>query len=94
MGPTLPPTRRLRRAPLPADMAMATACGSQIMPRAAFCTPRSSRARKRKVESQAAPPPGLSALSASTTRPGGEARARFKASSMGWRGLLARSRSA
>ncbi len=74
-GLILPPMRIDRRAPTPASKAMRTAIGSHIGPTAALPMPRSIMRRRIKVESLAAPPPGLSAPSASTTGPASKASA-------------------
>ena len=66
-GPILPPKRSGNVAPSPASKHSLTAIGSQIGPTAAPSTLRSIRWRRMVVLSDGAPPPALSAGSASTT---------------------------
>ena len=71
-GPSLPPMRMTSRAPTPASKARPVAMGSHKGDSAKPPTPRSSRRCSKRVESPAAPMPGLSAVSASTKgRPSG-----------------------
>ena len=65
--PILPPMRRGKLAPTPASKQSRTAIGSQIGPIAALLAPLSISWRRMLVLSEAAPPPALSAGSASTT---------------------------
>ena len=78
---------------MPASKVMRTACGFHSGLSAALATCRSTNRRRMKVASPAAPPPGLSALSAMTTRPGCATSAASIASSMPSQGVLSCARS-